>query len=52
MARRLSLLSFVMMTAVSAVVFFTEDRLDATAYILIVGAPFAIAAIAYFVGKS
>jgi hypothetical protein len=50
LARRLGSLAFVLMGAISLVVFFTEDQLGAMDYVLLVGAPFALAALAYFVG--
>jgi hypothetical protein len=49
-ARTLGMVFFSIMSLVSIVVFLTEDRLDAFGYILIVGAPFGMGAIGYFVG--
>jgi len=43
-------LAFILMGMISLVVFFTEDPLSEMDYVLIVGAPFALAALAYFVG--
>lgn len=49
-ARTLSLLAFGFMSIVSVVVFSTEDHLTIVDYFLILGAPFAFGALAYFVG--
>ena len=49
-ARSLGLLAFGFMTIVSVVVFYTEDDLTILDYFLIIGAPFALGALAYFVG--
>lgn len=48
-ARTVGLLTFVLMSLVSAVVFFTEGRLTVIDYCLLIGAPFASAILAYFV---
>jgi hypothetical protein len=50
LARRLSWLAFVLMGAISLFVFLTEDQLGAMDYVLLIGAPFALAGLAYFVG--
>lgn len=50
LARALSLLMFAFMCAVSVVVFFTQDQLNVLDCLLIVGAPFAMAGLGYFVG--
>lgn len=49
-ARSLALLAFSIMTVVSVVVYYTEDHLTMVDYILIVCGPFALGALAYFVG--
>ena len=49
-ARTLGLGAFGFMCVVSAVVFFTEDDLGVFDYLLMVAGPFALGALAYFVG--
>ena len=49
-AKTLSLLAFGIMSLVSLVVFYTEDHLSVLDYLFIPGLPFALAALAYFVG--
>lgn len=50
MAKTLSLLAFGFMSLVSLVVFYTQDQLSVLDYLFILGSPFALAALAYFVG--
>jgi len=50
LANTLGVLAFIFTGIVTAVVFFTEEQLNAMDYVLIVGAPFALAVVAYFVG--
>lgn len=49
-ARTLGLVFFGIMSLISLVVYFTDDRLDTLGYILLVAAPFGMGAIGYFVG--
>ena len=49
-ARTLGISVFVFMCAVSAVAFATNEDLTTVDYVLIVGAPFVLSALAYFVG--
>jgi hypothetical protein len=51
-ARTLSLVAFGFMSLVSFVLFYTEDQLSGVDYLclLILGAPFALGALSYFVG--
>jgi len=51
MANTLSLVAFTFMSFVSVVVFFIEDELSSGDYLVMVGAPFALGALAYFVGR-
>ena len=48
-ARAVSLIAFIFMCVVSAVVFFTEEILDVFDILLIIAAPFALSALSYFV---
>ena len=41
---------FTFMSIVSAVVYFTEDHLNLFDYLPIIGAPFAMAGLGYFIG--
>jgi hypothetical protein len=50
LANTLAVSAFIFTSVVAAVVFFTEEQLNAMDYVLIVGAPFALAVVAYFVG--
>ena len=50
-ARSLALLSFLFMCAVSVVIFLTDDELTSVDFVLILGAPLALAILFYFVGR-
>jgi uncharacterized membrane protein YfcA len=47
-ARTMSTVIFVFMSSVSALIYFTEENLDLFGLVLILIAPFALAAIFYF----
>jgi len=49
-ARTLSLVAFSFMSLVSLVVFYTEDQLSGLDYLFIIGSPFALGALTWFVG--
>jgi len=49
-ARTLSLVAFGFMSLVSLVVFYTEDQLSGLDYLFIIGSPFALGALTWFVG--
>jgi len=51
MAKTLSLVAFAFMSLVSLVVYFTEDELSSIDYLIMLGAPLALAALIYFVGR-
>ena len=50
-ARAMGLMAFGFMSAVSFVVFFTEDNLSIVDYLLIIGAPPTLGVFFYFVGR-
>jgi hypothetical protein len=50
MAKTLSLVAFGFMSLVSLVVFYTEDQLSVLDYLFILGSPFVLGALGYFVG--
>ncbi len=50
LALALGTLMFTFMSVVSLVIFYTEERRDLADCLLIVGAPFAMAMLAYLVG--
>lgn len=49
-AKTLGLVAFGFMSLVSLVIFYTEDQLSGVDYLFILGAPFALGALTYFVG--
>ena len=49
-AKTLSLMAFGFMSLVSLMVFYTEDQLSGLDYLFILGSPFALGALTYFVG--
>ena len=48
-AKSVSLLSFIFMSLVAVVVLFTEEQMNVFDYLLILGAPFLLSALFYFV---